>query len=229
MTKSNSLNMLTLSMTIYFILIAIAKVSADYGVNSIYSENIIGVVISFFSTFARCEMYYILAVYVLGAELGDFIPEIYTKWRKWREKKNTDNNKNLKEEEEEEEQKEKVPETLQRDYTEILKEVIEYAKGTFQNILPTESIDKLVENIRNFNSGEPYLCVEETKLPAAIKQRELWNFAWNVGTRIYNKETNKMKFRDASAEFIKCSFPIYITEAVSSISCKLKYNDFAID
>ncbi len=58
-----------------------------------------------------------------------------------------------------------------------------------------------------FNAGGPYEVIEKKKLDNVL-EFDLAHFAWNVCKRIYDKNTCRLKFTEATAELVKASFPL---------------------
>ncbi len=183
--------------------------------------------------FVTCELFFFLIIYVLGPMLADAMPGLWEysgqatdKLRAVIKRGSTTQLVQLPEENEqnsnpisyERSTLENVDEDIDRDSSELTtnkskkitvlsEELINYVTKTFENILTQENIEKLLNNFRKLNTGDHYEVIEKKKLDNVL-EFDLAHFAWNVCKRIYDKNTCRVKFTEATAEIIKASFPL---------------------
>lgn len=106
--------------------------------------------------------------------------------------------------------------------TELSEEIINYTYGTFENVMTTEQIEKLLDNFRNLNNGGPYEKIEKKKLKDVF-EFDLAHFAWNVCRRIHDPKVCPLIFTTATAVLVKDSFPItLINYDVKTLQSRLR-------
>ena len=109
----------------------------------------------------------------------------------------------------------------------IFKEIAEYTRTTFQQVLTPEEIDNLVNSIKFFA-----IDYEPDQHPAAVNRAihristlDLHHFGWNIGKRLKKDNTG-------IAHFLKTQFPVVFKNSTeASMKKKLKSEDgrFMID
>lgn len=243
----NTLRILVTVLSILFLLIAI-KTSYPAESISIMTVNIAG-------KFVTYELILFSAIYVAGPMISEAMPGIWDKTRKLLRKqccnhlpeptiiKSQNGNSsshlllpsctlpendiriqkstlsNNMDEEDEDDSDTMVMEDI------ISDEIIEYTYKTFENILTTDQIEKILYGLRNFNNGGRFEVIVKEELPDYIYQFDILHFVWNVTKRVYDKKHSKYKFRDRAAEFAKSSFPLIVTSALESIGSTMSNVD----
>lgn len=109
----------------------------------------------------------------------------------------------------------------------IFKEIAEYTRTTFQQVLTPEEIDNLVNSMKFFA-----IDYEPDQHPAAVNRAihristlDLHHFGWNIGKRLKKDNTG-------IAHFLKTQFPVVFKNSTeASMKKKLKSDDgrFMID
>lgn len=109
----------------------------------------------------------------------------------------------------------------------IFKEIAEYTRTTFQQVLTPEEIDNLVNSMKFFA-----IDYEPDQHPAAVNRAihristlDLHHFGWNIGKRLKKDNTG-------IAHFLKTQFPVVFKNSTeASMKKKLKSEDgrFMID
>lgn len=109
----------------------------------------------------------------------------------------------------------------------IFKEIAEYTRTTFQQVLTPEEIDNLVNSMKFFA-----IDYEPDQHPAAVNRAihristlDLHHFGWNIGKRLKKDNTG-------IAHFLKTQFPVVFKNSTeASMKKKLKSEDgrFIID
>ena len=109
----------------------------------------------------------------------------------------------------------------------IFREIEEYTRTTFQQVLTPEEIDNLVNSMKFFA-----IDYEPVQHPAAVNRAihristlDLHHFGWNIGKRLKKDNTG-------IAHFLKTQFPVVFKNSTeASIKKKLKSEDgrFMID
>ena len=109
----------------------------------------------------------------------------------------------------------------------IFKEIAQYTRTTFQQVLTPEEIDNLVNSMKFFA-----IDYEPNQHPAAVNRAihristlDLHHFGWNIGKRLKKDNTG-------IAHFLKTQFPVVFKNSTeASIKKKLKSEDgrFMID
>lgn len=222
----NTLKILVTALSILFLLIAIKT--------SYPADDTMDMILTISGKFLFFELILFVTIYVFGSLLSDATPGIWeykvkikNKLRAVLHKESTIQQVQLPEEqnkstqfvsndsntpinfenEDEERSSYEVTTTTPTNITVLSKEIINYVTRTFENIISSDLIEKLLNNFRNLNNGGPYEVIEKKKLDTVL-EFDLAHFAWNVCKRIYDKNLCSLIFTVATAEMIKASFPL---------------------
>lgn len=232
--KDNTLKIMTVLLSVMFLLIALKAAYAD-SVDVSHNEDYISFWLNVIWIFALYEVPFILSVYVAGPMISDAIPMFFTLGRMCMVAVKHSVKNKIKHEihrkrhaipQNPTEQKDKsIGSAKEQTIIELSEEIKAYVTGTFRNLLSDEQIGKLINNFSKLNTCGPFEVVEKRQLQGVF-EFDLIHFAWNVCRRIHNPDTCPKIFGFASAEMIKASFPLTLKNyAVSTIKSRLKDSD----
>ncbi len=224
--KDNTLRILTVLYSVTFSLVALRTASSAFDESS-GSGNLISFLLNTLWIFSLYEIPFLMAVYVAGPMVNDAMPTLFELIRKRLAAMKSFLNNKTKQTDNPETNKTPAKitgtsTTEDQQITDLSDEIIGYVSKTFENILASDQIDKLLNNFRNLNNRQPYEVVEKKKLQGVF-EFDFIHFAWNVCKRIHNPASCPKIFGFATAELVKESFPLTLQNySLNTIKCRLK-------